>query len=693
MRSIRLSIISRAFSTLLLTVVFGCAVAYAQTIPVAGTILGPDGEPVIGASVLVAGSNKGATTDLDGKFTIEAKIGQILQIRYIGCKPQNIKIKNDQPLNIELEDEAQNLNEVVVTALGITRDAKSLSYARQGIDTESLTEARGANLLDMLNGKAAGMQIMSGGSPGSSTRVQIRGMSSITGNNQPLYVIDGVPVLNNDGEDGDFDYGNAINGINPDEIENLEILKGANASALYGSDAANGVILITTKKAAKSNKGLGVTYNFNMMFGRQTQYPEYQNVYGAGWVDRFGRRDQGANFYNNTGQVNGYDPSLPYYIWNPSEAGQNQRSWGLPMLGFDIVGRNGEVKAYSPQRETIGDMYETSTMITNNVSVERRFEQGTFRFSYNNMHSDDILANVNRINRHTFNLRGTAQLAKWVDIDANARYQYETVDNRNNRGTSERNPINAIAELPRDASLAELSPWKKPDGTAFVFKDFVNPLWILNETSNADTKNWFLGNVTLNFKITSYLKLRGRVATDVQNSEGWNFINMYAPFDTDGEYSYWKRNWTNNNYDVLASFNKSFFDSHFDINANVGASYQEIKGSKIKSLVTQLQFQDIKSLSNNAGVMSSVQENEWKKKEAVYANASLGWDNWAFLDLTARNEWSSTLPKDNNSYFYWSAGTGIILSKLLKLDSHSFRLSRSAALSLRWATIQDMTAS
>lgn len=666
--------IGKVLATVLFTFLLGCTVAFAQTVPVKGTIVDSNGEPITGATVMVVGTNNGVTSDVDGNFSINAKPGAILSVRFVGCKPQNIRVNGNKPLHITLEDDAQMLDEVVVTALGITRDAKSLSYARQSIDAESMTEARGANLLDMLSGKAAGMQIMSGGGPGSSTRVMIRGLSSITGNNQPLYVIDGVPVLNNDGEDGDFDYGNAINSINPDEIENIEILKGANASALYGSDAANGVILITTKKAGDNNKGLGVTYGFNMMFGKLYEYPQYQNVYGAGHVDRFARRDEGANYYNNTGQLNGYNPELPYYIWNPNEANQNQRSWGLPMLGFDIVSRNGTVKSYSPHPETIKDMYQTSTMITNNVSVERKFDQGTFRLSYNNVHSDDILENVNNINRHTFNLRATTNLTKWLDIDANGRYQHESVENRNNRGTSERNPINAIADLPRDASVSELKPWKKADGSAFVFKDFNNPFWLLNETSNADSKDWFLGNLTLNFKLTSYLKLRGRAATDVQNSEGWNFVNMNTPYDPDGEYSVWKRNWTNNNYDVLLSFNKKFFNGKFDINSSIGASYQEIKGSKIKSIVSQLQFADIKSLSNNAALMSSVQENEWKKKEAVFGMASLGWDGWAFLDLTARNEWSSTLPKNNNSYFYWSAGSGIILSKLLKLDPHYFPL-------------------
>lgn len=652
--------------------ILGCFAAFAQDISVKGTIFDSNEEPVIGATVSVVGTNRAVNTDVEGNFTIKAKIGAILSIRYVGCKPKNIQIKNSNPIKITLEYDSQVLNEVVVTAMGITRDAKSLSYARQAIDTESMTEARGSNLLDMLSGKAAGMQIISGGGPTASTRVVIRGLNSITGNNQPLFVIDGVPVMNNDGEDGELDFGNAVNAINPDEIENIEVLKGANASALYGSDAANGVVLITTKKAAKANKGLGVTYSLNMMFGHLYNFPTYQNIYGTGQNGLFEKIGSATNRYGAQNNQISFDPNLPYFIYNPNMAGQNTDSWGMPMLGFDIVGRDGNVKAYSPNPSTIEDMYQTSTMITNNVAAEKKFEKGSFRLSYNNVHSDDILKNVNKLDRHTFNLRATAELAKWVNIDVNTRYQYESVDHRAYRNASDRNPVYAIIGLARDISMSELTPWKKEDGTPFTYSGFNNPYWLLNEVDNGDSRNWFMGNVTLNFTITKYLKLRGRAATDIQNSEGWGFTNMYTTFNRQGDYNNWKRNRSNNNYDALVMFNKNFFNNKFNVSANAGTSYQEIKGSRLKSSVTMLQFPDIKSLANNKGQLLSIQENEWKKKVAVYGMASMGWNDWAFLDLTARNEWSSTLPQKNNSYFYWSAGTGILINNLLKLDSHKF---------------------
>ena len=644
--------------------------ANAQEWNLGGTVNFEDGEAVVGATVMVKGTSRGTQTDIDGNFHIKASKGETILVRYVGFKPIEVKVKDNSPLHLVMESDSNALDEVVVTALGISREARSLSYAHQNVSVESMTEARGTNLMDMLSGKAAGMQVVSGGGPTASTRVVIRGNNSITGNNQPLYVIDGVPVLNNSGEDGDLDYGNPINSINPDEIENIEVLKGANASALYGSDAANGVILITTKKPEKK-KGLGVTYDYNMMFGYLYSFPTYQNIYGAGQNVGF-QRSQGVNYYGNQGNGNVYDPSMPYGIWNPNMAGQDQRSWGMPMLGFDVVGRNGEVKKYVPQPDNIKSMYKTSTMITNSVSIDKTFQGGAFRLSYSNVHSDDIVENVNKLDRHNFNFRGNADLASYLTVEANARYTYESVDNRNYRNASNRNPMYIIANLPRDASVDELIPWKRTDGTSFNFNGFVNPYWVLNETSNSDSKHLFNGNVTVTGKLPYNLRIRGRVATDAQFYDGWNFTNMYAPFDSDGEYTRWKRQWTNNNFDILLSWNQRLIQDHLNINANAGASAQNIKGSKINSKVNQLQFADVKSLSNNQGLMSSGEEWEHKKKQAVFGQASFGWDQWGYIDLTARNEWSSTLPKDNNSYFYWSAGASVIVNELFKLNPEYF---------------------
>lgn len=351
----------------------------------------------------------------------------------------------------------------------------------------------------------------------------------------------------------------------------------------------------------------------------------------------------------------------------------------MPMLGFDVVGRNGQVRSYSPHPETTKAMYGTSHMYTNSLSIEKVFEGGSFRLGYTNILSDDILDGVNDLERHTFNLNTTAQMAKWWDVVVSSRYVYEEVDNRAFRNASNRNPVYLFANLPRDATIDELIPWKQADGMPFNFTGFTNPFWSLNECNNADNKHWFMGNITFNFHPHKMVDIRLRAATDVQVSEGWSFTNLYTPYDRDGEYMRWKRDWRNTNYEALALFHNSFWDNILSVNASLGASAQSIHGSRVYSKASQLQFQDMRSLSNAKGLVSALEEGEGKKKQAVYGSLSLGYNGWAYLDATARNEWSSTLPTDNNSYFYWSLGTGLVISDLLKLDQHTFPMIKIRA--------------
>lgn len=621
-------------------------------------------EPITGASISVVGtSTKDIVTDHRGQFSLTAPANGLLRVSFLGYATQNVAIRNQAKLTVVLEESATEMDEVVVTALGITREARSLSYAQQSVNVNSMTEARGSSLMDMLSGKAAGMQVVSGGGPLASTRVVIRGNNSLTGNNQPLYVIDGVPVMNGSGEQGDLDFGNPVNSINPDEIENIEILKGANASALYGSDAANGVVLITTKKASRK-QGLGVTYGFNNMFGHLYNFPTYQNIYGAGQTDRFKR--EGMNYFGNAGNGITYDPELPYGIWNPNMGNMDQRSWGLPMLGFDVVGRNGEIKSYVPQPGTTEGMFKTSNMMTHSLSIDKLTDHLALRFSYTNTNSDDILDNFNIYKRHNFNLNTSSKLTDWFSLDANLRYTLEDVTNRGFRNASNRNPLYAMANLPRDASREELIPWKQEDGRPFNFRGFNNPYWLLNELSNADGKNMFAGNLTMNIRFNNKFKLRLRGATDVQQSDGWDFTNLYSPFQIDGGYHKWKRMAVNNNFEGLLTYNTKIQED-FSVNANLGASLQHIDVDRMASRVSMLLYQDQKTLSNTRGLVSSLEYPEEKEKQAIYGMGSLGYKNYAFLDVTLRNEWSSALPMDNNSYFYYSLGSSLILTDMIPL--------------------------
>lgn len=498
--------------------------------------------------------------------------------------------------------------------------------------------------------------MISNGAAGSAT-VRIRGANSISGNNQPLYVIDGVPIIN-DVTGGEIDYGNPANSINPDDIENIVVLKGANASALYGSDAANGAILITTKKAGQRS-GLGVTYSTNVQFTEFSQYPIYQNIYGGGHINRF--ENNKANSFNGDVKVP-YDPNMPYGIQRMGGY-DNSRSWGMPMLGFQVVGRNGELKSYVPTPANTTSMYQTAYSWTNSVSIERATEHVSTRIGFTNLRSDDVLEGLNNLTRNAFNVRSNVKLTKSLDVDLNGRYTHENVKNRSYRNNSDRNPIYTLMDMPRDLSIQEMYPWKDENGkpTALQFK---SPVWMLNELSNQDKKEWLLADVTVNYKITKDLKLRLKAALDLNMKEGYEFRNMYTPGDADGFYKEFTEKSRNYTYEAMLSYNKTWKD--FNISASVGANSQDFLFKKQNSEIGTLATSDFISLTNNGATVKSWPEYNAKKKQAVYGTASIGYKDFIYVDVTGRNDWSSALPSDNRSYFYSSYGVSFVLTELVK---------------------------
>ena len=487
--------------------------------------------------------------------------------------------------------------------------------------------------------------------------MRIRGANSISGNNQPLYVIDGVPIIN-DVTGGEIDYGNPANSINPDDIENIVVLKGAKASALYGSDAANGAILITTKKAGQRS-GLGVTYSTNVQFTEFSQYPIYQNIYGGGHINRF--ENNKANSFNGDVKVP-YDPNLPYGIQRMGGY-DNSRSWGMPMLGFQVVGRNGELKSYVPTPANTTSMYQTAYSWTNSVSIERATEHVSTRIGFTNLRSDDVLEGLNNLTRNAFNVRSNVKLTKSLDVDLNGRYTHENVKNRSYRNNSDRNPIYTLMDMPRDLSIQEMYPWKDENGkpTALQFK---SPVWMLNELSNQDKKEWLLADVTVNYKITKDLKLRLKAALDLNMKEGYEFRNMYTPGDADGFYKEFTEKSRNYTYEAMLSYNKTWKD--FNISASVGANSQDFLFKKQNSEIGTLATSDFISLTNNGATVKSWPEYNAKKKQAVYGTASIGYKDFIYVDVTGRNDWSSALPSDNRSYFYSSYGVSFVLTELVK---------------------------
>ena len=645
-------------SLILILMLFSASVMQAQSRTVKGTVSDAQGEPIIGANVVIVGGTKGVITDLDGKYSNQVpENGAVLKFSYIGFKTKSFNVvKGKNVLNVTLEEDAVMLEQTVVTAMDLRRDEKSLSTAFQKMDVESMTENRDAGFVNMLAGKVAGLQVISNGAAGSAT-VRIRGANSISGNNQPLYVIDGVPIIN-DVTGGEIDYGNPANSINPDDIENIVVLKGANASALYGSDDANGAILITTKKAGERS-GLGVTYSTNVQFTEFSQYPIYQNIYGGGHINRF--ENNKANSFNGDVKVP-YDPNMPYGIQRMGGY-DNSRSWGMPMLGFQVVGRNGELTSYVPTPANTTSMYQTAYSWTNSVSIERATEHVSTRIGFTNLRSDDVLEGLNNLTRNAFNVRSNVKLTKSLDVDLNGRYTHENVKNRSYRNNSDRNPIYTLMDMPRDLSIQEMYPWKDENGkpTALQFK---SPVWMLNELSNQDKKEWLLADVTVNYKITKDLKLRLKAALDLNMKEGYEFRNMYTPGDADGFYKEFTEKSRNYTYEAMLSYNKTWKD--FNISASVGANSQDFLFKKQNSEIGTLATSDFISLTNNGATVKSWPEYNAKKKQAVYGTASIGYKDFIYVDVTGRNDWSSALPSDNRSYFYSSYGVSFVLTELVK---------------------------
>jgi len=552
---------------ILILMLFSVSVMQAQNRTVKGTVTDVQGEPIIGANVVIVGGTKGVITDLDGKYSIQVpENGAVLKFSYIGFKTKSYNVaKGKSVLDVTLEEDAVMLEQTVVTAMDLRRDEKSLSTAFQKMDVTSMTENRDAGFVNMLQGKVAGLQVISNGAAGSAT-VRIRGANSISGNNQPLYVIDGVPIINNV-KDGEIDYGNPANNINSDDIESIVVLKGANASALYGSDAANGAILITTKKAG-NRSGLGISYSTNVQFTEFSQYPIYQNIYGSGHINQF--ENNKANTFANDTKIP-YNPNLPYGI-NRLDGGYDERSWGMPMLGMQVVGRNGQIKPYLPTPENTTAMYQTAYAWTNNISIERATEHVATRIGFTNLRSNDVLEGLNNLTRNSFSVRTNVKLTKKLDIDLNGRYTHEHVNNRSYRNNSDRNPIYTLINMPRDLSVGEMYPWKDENGkpTALQFR---SPVWMLNELSNQDKGEWLLADATLNYSITNDLRVRLKAALDLNMKEGYEFRNMYTPGDADGYYKEFTEKARNYTYEAMLSYNKTW--KSFNVSASAGANMQD----------------------------------------------------------------------------------------------------------------------
>jgi TonB-linked SusC/RagA family outer membrane protein len=583
----------KKLSLLLLLIPF---VVFSQSRIIKGKVTdGKTGEPIPVVSIVLKTTKIGVYSDFEGDFELDVKGAEsgILTFGFLGYETKDVPFtKESTVINVSLDPSAEELDEIVITALGIKREQKSLTYSTQKVDVDDMKEAQTSNFLNALSGKAAGVQIVGSSTPTGSTRVVIRGLTSITGNNQPLYIIDGVALDSGQGDGdvtvwnggNDIDYGSPLSNINPDDIGSIQILKGANAAALYGSRASNGVVLITTKKGVTDNSKVEISLNSNFSMISNREYPDYQYAYGSGASGRLALNISGID------QVTG----LPFI-------GFTTRAYGMPFLGQQVIGYNGEVTTYQPYTNNVKELYKVGTVKTNTIAVSKGNEQGSIRFSYNNTIGDHVMKGMEQQLKNNFTLRIAQNLSSKVKTNMTVLYTNFKVDNRMYQNGSERNPANNYMYITPDMSQSNLLPYKDLNNNAIVFNGpFNNPYWNLNENSNADETNNLVANVSLNWEILRGLNLSTKVNGAINVRDDFQFNNKGAAYDPDGLLIKTNNNRQNWNYEAILNYKTKIKD--FSIVSIAGVNRFDLRFSNQVSIINSLIVRDIISLFNTQDI-------------------------------------------------------------------------------------------
>jgi TonB-linked SusC/RagA family outer membrane protein len=667
---------------LMLLFSFGCCAGLFGQRTITGTVVdaSDNNSPLPGVSIQIKGSSRGGATDLDGKFSLRLEADdKELVFTYLGMRAQTVAVGNLSLLHVRMEPDATVLGEVVVSALNIRREQRSLTAAQQRVNAETIAEVRDPNIVSSLAGKVAGVVVTPPTSSTGSARIVIRGNSSLTGNNQPLFVVDGMQIDNNDGsrgvnKNGGLDTGNGAADINPDDIESIDILKGPNAAALYGSRAVNGVILITTKRAQGGR--FKVSVNSNAMMHYISQWPDFQNAFGVGHMSQmlggnqsvFEQRDAAGNLYAYPGM-----PSMQKMLNNIAT-----RSNGGPQIGQLYIGLDGQIHTYSPSPDNVYDFYQRAWAYTNNVSVEGGNADNNYRVSVTNYNANDVVANQNKVNKNTITGRFYNTLAKNLTLDSKITIVDDDTRNRRYANQSSFNPLYMYTIMPRTMTLDQLQHYKSDDGKETVrVGDIHNPYWTINETNNRDTKTRVMANFDLSYQIFPFLRANVKYAREFSNTRTTEFRNKGSLGGDDNNGSGYFRTQTNaynnNMYEWMLLYNQRIND--FSMIATLGGSQQNWKGSWQASSVVRLKQAGFAHLSNYDSPSDLNTDNgavSHKRINSIYGSASVGYKDFIYLDITGRNDWSSTLPLTNCSYFYPSVGVSFIPSELFKIPSSVF---------------------
>ena len=675
---------------------FVTSISFSQ-IKISGTItdkITGDGIPSVTIST---SKEKGTTSSIDGTYSITVQDkNQILTFSYLGYKTQKIKADNQTIINIQLEEIETNLNEIVVTALGLNRKTKELGYVVQELKTKDLTEVKTANFLDNLSGKLAGVTISQGATGvGSSSKITIRGEASFS-NNNPLFIVDGTPINNNtvfnftnEAAAGfqEIDFGNGAMEVNPDDIESVTVLKGPSAAALYGTRASNGVIVIKTKDGSKK-KGLGISINSSITFDSAFRLPEFQNEYGQG---------NSGNFEYVDG-LGGGTNDLISYSWGPKlDVGNLVAQFDSPVtLPDGTVVRGGDTSLYSgipitptlfnSQPNNLKDFYQTGVTTINNVAINDSFDSGSYRLSFTDLDSESIIPGVN-LERKTVALKLNFNPTEKTRITSSVNYVNSGSDNRPSNGYGSENVnYSLVAWGPRSLNIDSLRDYWQPglEGVqqySFNYTYFDNPFFTLYENTNSFQRDRVFGNIIVNHKFTDKLSVSLRSGMDY-SSEKRKFKRNYSSNRfKNGAYAEHDVFYREINTDFLVNYTDNFGDFSFD--ASFGGNRLDQTASTKQSQTTNLAQPGIFSLNNAASPIEVFQFDSKKRINSLYGIAKFGYKDYLYVDVTGRNDWSSALATpfsvDGTSFFYSSVSTSFILSNATELPkSISFAKLRAS---------------
>ncbi|MGA0555228.1 SusC/RagA family TonB-linked outer membrane protein [Larkinella sp. VNQ87] len=642
-----------------------------QTRRVSGTIrLETDNSPIPGVNILIKGTQTGTTSDNNGRYSLEVSgTNPTLVYSYIGYQTEEIAVGNRNVIDVTMAEGAETLQEAVVTALGIKREERSLGYSVGKIDGKDLTRVVQENVLNGMAGKVAGVTISATGGTGSSVSMIIRGAKSLSNDNQPLFVVDGVPIantLNNVsqiGTDNRVDYGNAISSLNPDDIENISILKGPSAAALYGTRAGNGVVLITTKNGSKAKK-MTVSINSNTVFDKPYKFLKWQTRFGSGQFSAIPVSVSNNPLTNPFGKLIQEEIGATYGA--ELDKGYSEVQWNSPL---DANDKPVPMPLVS-HPDNVRNFVQTGITTTNGISIANSNEQVTYRISYSNMQNRGIIPNSDLF-KNTLNISTAVKLNEKLRMSTNLDISRNNSNNRpaGNRGS---NPLQAAYNTSPHIDLRELKNYWMPGQEGLQQRTqynglYNNPYFLAYEINNGFVRDRLFGNLRADWQVTKDISLMGRYSLDTyQEQRETKIANSYTN-DPRGAYGLINIGSFESNADFLATYKKDV--SNFGLSVSVGGNYRYQKGSNLTNATrngTGLIVPGVYTIQNIAPANLDYNSTKFQRGiYSLYGLANLSFKDMVYLDLTARNDWSSTLPANNRSYFYPSASLSVLLNEIL----------------------------